>query len=646
MSKSNNKGFSLIDVIIAVAVMSILISPIIAQVITTVDTSSRAKERQYVIDNADMVMDYFRTKTVKELSETGYKGDPVSIKKVEEFDYDVTLYDFEATGSEDYDSYSYFPVKYHAINYTLGSYDKASDSLSDYEILGRENNRYSRVVTLDDLSAVCMENGLVINYKAGKGKTDADKERMQKLEDIGFEFTSEGSAVMYDPVDGHITAVACLNSVNSNYKNPNSATPVITDIDSQKMAIIEGDASTIDNQFENDIIKEMVSYVASHKTELSKYDSNGALIAEPDKFEGETLYDFLRDNNNLNDELNDIRVKNVFRRAIRLYVTGEDVVSNEPSYYRVRCVVTYYAKFTSKKLGSMDKTFTYTVFDQKFNTVEPPDVFFVYEPLVLKTNAKTAEAGYSPYEFFYVQSDEYTSGVNKHPEDNGKSNAGKYFEASKIYLIKAETNWAQAVVNKKSSEQILHDKETDEYYYYFLSRSGGSVKPVKIFVNQIKQVSSKAQPLQIITNISWRPNDAEGDVGHDNPIINQLYKLPSSATYVPGGWQFFPNKPSADPEDQKYIGTPDVGLEAGEQIYKYPLDLYTTSTIGKIEIKDETTDEVVSSCYAIDAPTEDTVDYGRLYTITIKYNNIDRPTENSTSGNRAFMYFTGAKGAD
>lgn len=67
MTKNNNKGFSLIELIIAVAVMAILITPIIRSVAQTLNNSASAKERQYVNDNAELVMEYFKKNSVEDL---------------------------------------------------------------------------------------------------------------------------------------------------------------------------------------------------------------------------------------------------------------------------------------------------------------------------------------------------------------------------------------------------------------------------------------------------------------------------------------------------------------------------------------------------------------------------------------------------
>ena len=133
MSKVRDKGFSIIEILIAVAVMTILISPIIAQVFQTVQTSARAKETQYVIDNADLVLEYFRSNSIKDLAVTGDKNDAVTVNSVSEFknvDCDV---------------------------YIGGSYfDTVQYDVTDYELaqvqLGREKNHYTRVVSMDDLT--------------------------------------------------------------------------------------------------------------------------------------------------------------------------------------------------------------------------------------------------------------------------------------------------------------------------------------------------------------------------------------------------------------------------------------------------------------------------------------------------------------
>lgn len=617
MSKSNNKGISLIDVIIAVAVMSILISPIIAQIITTVDTSSRAKERQYVIDDADKVMDYFRSNSLKELSETGDKGEAIIINSVSETEVKFKAYDFGAPGSEDYDSPDIKEkdslnndLKYKVIDYVLGSKDDKTGTISPYEILGRENNRYSRVVSIDDLSNALLEQGLVINYNAGKGNTAEDNTRKDKLMDLGFEFTNEGAAVMYDD-NGHVKAVACLETGSTSYTNPNKSTPIITDIDSEKMAIIEGNASSIDHQFQSDFISNLMTIVAKKKTYL---ESQPAIDTS-----GETLYEYYQNTDNLNSIFNGARLNNDFHRLIKLTVIGENIEDNKPKRYRVKCEVFYKAQYTflDESFGSDEdnEKFRYTVFDQTYNTSEPPDVLFVYEPFIKQMDADYT--AYAPEDYITIKSDKYTSG------------GVDGYDPSKVYLIKADSTWADEIVGRYTpadvdeEESISKDQDPQHYsnYFYYLDNSVNV--PVDINVNQITDDSdADALPLQIITNISWRPNDSTATgLDKDNTVLNKP---------VSGHYQF-----SMDVNEPDY--KPNVGLSSNEHLAEYP----QTDVGSKIKQIEYPTSTKLASRYAIDCPTSDTIEYGRLYSITVRYHNEDRATEANV-----YTYFTGAKGAD
>ena len=60
MVRKKNKGFSLIEVVVAVAILTLLISPILAQVIQTLSVSAAAKEKQYAVENAEYVLNYIQ----------------------------------------------------------------------------------------------------------------------------------------------------------------------------------------------------------------------------------------------------------------------------------------------------------------------------------------------------------------------------------------------------------------------------------------------------------------------------------------------------------------------------------------------------------------------------------------------------------
>lgn len=610
MSKKNNKGFSLIDVIIAVAVLSLLISPIIGQIITTVNTSSRAKERQYVIDDADLVMDYFRSTSIKELNETGDKGNEVTIHSVTPFEVDCELYkstvtvdsNGEITGASLDLSSAVKTIKYNVTDYELASSD---DPSSVYQILGRENNRYTRVVSLDDLSNKVLENSYKVNYRV-----DQIVEKWPSisgdLTNKGFVITNDGNAVKYDS-EGHVVAaIVTENSVT--YTNPNNATPYITDIDSNKMAIIQGETSSIDSTFQNDFVGNLVKIVQDNKKTL----------------EQQGKYEEYQDRDKLNEFFDIAKDSNDFYRTIKLTVVGEDIVDNKPSHYRVKCEVFYKTKFefldkVVDYTDSYNDKYRYTVFNQVFNTAEPPDVFFIYEPFVLKTDADYKS--YSSIDFIKIKSDKYTSG------------AVKGYDPSKVYLIKADSTWAEAIVDKHTPEEIDDLQDQNDTTYNFFTRTEDEKEiPVRINLNYVKDTNDASiLPLQVITNISWVPNGTTGHWDEGEPRLNGG---------IDGIPQFAFGVNTSDFQ-------PDPGFSSNESSEAYPYTNGTThSDVGKIHYPDETK---LEDRYAVIPPTGDTIEYGRLYSITVKYNNIDRNTENNTgksNDNQAFIYFTGAKGAD
>ncbi len=635
MSKSNNKGLSLIDVIIAVAVLSILISPIIGQIITTVDTSSRAKERQYVIDDADKVMDYFRSKSVKELSETGYKGDSVTIKSVTQSDCTAMamIYDNVASSKTDVPNHG-TSVEYKVTDFELGTYDDATNTISPYEVLGREKNRYTRTVSLDDLNNEILSCGWKVIYDFNKPEYATSK---QKLVDDGYEITTEGSAVKYDS-NGHINRIVCIDKNNTSYVNPNAATPIITDIDSQKMAIIQGDASTVDNQFQNDFIGNMMSIVQKKKKKLENIKLSN----------GQTQYEYFMDRDNLNEAFDNARESNDFYRLIKLTVKADGIVNNKPTKYRVKCEVFYKAQyvFLEESFGTDtdNEKFRYTVFDQTFNTTEPPDVLFIYEPFVKKTDDTVFS--YADTDYIFISSDSYTSGAKVVTDD--ESGETIKYDPSKVYLIKADSSWAEEVVNKANlggttytdgvDRSISEDKKRNDtdptgqnYYNYFYRTVGGSNIPVSLNINQIKDSTDPtALPLQIVTNITWRPNDDSsyefGGTSDDNPLLNKAVSV--------GGSEFRQYDLSKHTSDSKM---PNPGLSGSESLVGYP----SRSDRNRISTIVYPAETEFDKRDAIICPTLDTVEYGRLYSMTVRYHNEDRETEQNV-----YTYFTGAKGAD
>ena len=61
MAKNNNKGFSLIEIVIAMAVLTLLLTPIIKQFAQTMKVSRQAKEQQYINEEASFSLEEGQT---------------------------------------------------------------------------------------------------------------------------------------------------------------------------------------------------------------------------------------------------------------------------------------------------------------------------------------------------------------------------------------------------------------------------------------------------------------------------------------------------------------------------------------------------------------------------------------------------------
>lgn len=105
MAKTNNKGFSLIEIVIAVAILSILLTPIMHQFANTLNTSRRAKALQAANEKASYQMEEFQTVSRDKLDDPGYYGTPVT-----KTDNTAELYKTDGTSlskSVTYTTYTY-----------------------------------------------------------------------------------------------------------------------------------------------------------------------------------------------------------------------------------------------------------------------------------------------------------------------------------------------------------------------------------------------------------------------------------------------------------------------------------------------------------------------------------------------------------
>ena len=139
----NNKGISLVDLMIAIAVLALLLVPIILHTITTLNTSAKAKEKQYVIDSATAVMEYFNQSSIDDIKSNKNVTGLVNISST------PVYHRVGGTGAEAHIR-CYI---YKDGNPTSDYIDyNATDFVIDNIKLGRAQNEYTRAVVMTDLA--------------------------------------------------------------------------------------------------------------------------------------------------------------------------------------------------------------------------------------------------------------------------------------------------------------------------------------------------------------------------------------------------------------------------------------------------------------------------------------------------------------
>ena len=492
MTKLNNKGVSLIDCLIAVAVLALLVSPIIAQLFTTIQVSAEAKEKQYVIDDATEVYEYFRKYDNKELTaranEAGFELDATTPIDSGSRVCELRLKDGTIVT----------PMK-NGVAQTV-KYDWTKYNLVPATDIGREKNTYARSVVRTNLRNKLYELGYQIDYSITNGSTITGLPS-------SYTFRSDNSIVQYDSTgdgvydDSAITGIVVKKKtgIEDSYidelMDPNDIDiGNVQDIDAEKMAIISGDATAIDYQLDQALQNVLVQYATANPTSAI----------------GTYADDTKQLNNYIKAIINNSSSTSKVRR-IKVYVTaGELDSTNKPKYYVVKCDVTYRVTFSGSDLKAFNNftsttgEFTFPVMtERKFYTNTPPDIYMIYEPLLLSTSMNSY-VFYADNDYISIYTDKFTSGVN----DNGTASDtsddltddGK--DPSRLYLIRSVQNWARVANNERgthiATESNVNNFDPTAYYSYRY----GKFVPVNIFINMERTLDTNLKPLDIYTNIS------------------------------------------------------------------------------------------------------------------------------------------------
>lgn len=452
MAKKNNKGFSLVEIIIAIAILTLLLAPVMRQFTATMRTSRKAKETQYANEDAVYVLGYFQKDNIQNIIENkpvvDIKSNFTSTAPVEKkVKCELFGTDGKSLTTE---------IEYTAKIYTL-----------DNTKVGPRQIEYKRTVILDDLASKlkAADEKNDIGYQISYNMTSADLAAFP----TGFELTNEGSIVKYDADHNNVIAAAC--ETTTYVTDPNEANlGNIQDLDKSKVAIIDMDASGFDAEVERDfyaIFMERLRDVDEDSWRQALLHNDKASILDQRHYletitKVTKIYveEFEKQNDDIEDEDED-------GEKVMYYVINVDVVYNNNYSFEDK---------VGKKYSYTDQL-EYNAFSQPFYTSRCPDIYMEYQPYVL-SSTKTS-VNYASNDYILI--------------DNCVKDA-------KLYLYKP---YEDQMTKIYGTDNIVGDSKTG-YLYYDKNIKDTTAKVVTI---NICNVSAKTEDMQIYTNLKCEIDD-------------------------------------------------------------------------------------------------------------------------------------------
>ncbi len=586
MVRKKNSGFSLVEVVVAVAILTLLIAPILTQVTQTLNTSAAAKEKQYATENAEYVLNYMQEVSVAKLKIlNGKLGTTVTTNpsgKVNTACVDDRM-NFTSVNTVDQTCiYHELSLSYDTVEAYLGRSEITAatigESLSggysavysstiytlENAALGRKKNPYSRTVILDNLRAVLAKNECAI-------ETFYSADAITALKEAGYTITTEGAAVKY-AANGSVSDIIVTKV--SGIQNPNgSGMSYMQDLDSSKVAIISGLASNFDLQAENDLynlkmqdLKE-TNYAAWQQAMTSQSGSN-----------------ILKTNNYLDN------VSKMTRISI---VSGYDT-TRSLKYYDVDCTVFYEDYLVKNGAASADPVvLSYNAYAHRFYTSQAPDIYLIYEPYI--GYAEDGSEQYARKDYLLTYDGVIYEAGDKH---------------SKLYVIKPSE--CRLGGEASNTSQFLSKMKSSTYV------------PVEIYVDCLKAGDSANEPMPIFTNINLESfkRDNEISAGSKNGVQ-------SSGNLA----NYYNMIKSSDTTDVDTGVTYDYSKSEGDEDLIKRVNLPAKITYGGNADFDSIQD--ISS----DLTTSD-----RVYSVTVQFHKLDKDTGDIVEGES--IRLSGAKGAD
>jgi len=357
MAKRNNKGFSLIEIVIAMAVLTLLLTPIIKQFAQTMRVSRQAKQQQYINEEASYSLEEAQVTPAKEYEKkyldyvaanpeysftTG--TDAVQCTLVDSSGNVIDIVDGNGNKFKDASGSEINYVEYTVESYVLGNLQ-----------IGYNKAEYDKVVTVDNLATQirgCKNSvndmGLNVKYNMTEAELPTDE----------YTLTNEGSAVKRDANGNVISVVVEETTFVGNPNDTNLGN--MQNLDYETVAMINGTATNFDDMAENALFSQAMEKLK----EINYSDWEQGML------------------HNSNDN---ILLQNgyspIINKLTKIYVEKLTDATTGKDYYQVLCDVYYKCSYT---LGgeTFTPTLSYNVFSQKFFIEKCPDIYFQYQPFI------------------------------------------------------------------------------------------------------------------------------------------------------------------------------------------------------------------------------------------------------------------------
>ena len=560
MAKRNNKGFSLIEIVIAMAVLTILLTPIIKQFAQTMKVSRQAKEMQYVNEEASYTLEEAQVTPTKQLMEIYNKevaDNPTYTLSTSTDTYycelrtpgDV-LYSITNPEGEPYKNEAGVAVA--GVPYTVETY-----KIGNVE-LGPENALYNKVVTVDNLATQVRD----AQNSLDSSKGFQIKYNMKESElPSGYTLTSEGAGVKLQEGTGNIVGVIVEevdyvgNPNNTNLGN-------MQNLDYETVAMINGTATNFDEQAEKALFSKAMD-------DLKKIDyeewQKGMLQVD--------AYGILQQ----------AGYYPTMSKVTKIHVAQLHDNALNKNYYLVKADVYYRGYYTLKGKESKAEL-SYNVFSQKFYTDKCPDIYFEYQPFIseLVENPGSYSVTYAENDYILLDccvedADPKTDGIQEpklylyKPFNDASSvsvGTGTY-EHVENYTYTTKAPSASIKNNKTAYEQFLLDNSVAIH----LAHANAEVFDMKVYTNlNTEDNGDKSQFFYSAGDFNTTIYDATYD---KNIIID--FK------FVESDFEIYHNYPKAD--------FPKENLNPLDKDTRYD-DRLRTVTVSLIPIKNANSDEV------------------------------------------------------